>query len=443
MVDIIGRAKVIVESSIDKSSLDTTGSKIGAGIKTGAVVGVAALGTLAVAGVKAFQAFEEAEAQSRKLNQVLDNMGESAAAPAVEELAEKLRKLTGVDDEVIKQGQTLLATFSNVAQSAGDVGGVFERATIAAVDLSATGFGSVESASVMLGKALQDPEKGITALGRAGVTFTEEQKALIAGFVEANDVASAQAIILGEVEKQVGGTAEATVTESAKISSAMGELKETFGLFVDDLISGSGETKTFSEQLEALNEQLIELQETDAWKAISGAIRGIGHAIEFVGDALGAWADFWYDAGKAFGDFTDSVGADVDFLIEKLRDIPYIGRFVPDADDPITDYDRTLGADDLERLLLNGRASGGPASGWTLVGERGPEIVKLPNGSYVNSSANSQLMLDGAGGESIIINYNNFGPVTGNEQKRETQWALTYGLRFGAITGASPSVVNS
>ena len=28
----------------------------------------------------------------------------------------------------------------------------------------------------MLGKALNDPVKGITALGRAGVTFTDEQK---------------------------------------------------------------------------------------------------------------------------------------------------------------------------------------------------------------------------------------------------------------------------
>ena len=44
---------------------------------------------------------------------------------------------------------------------------------------------------------------------------------------------------------------------------------------------------------------------------------------------------------------------------------------------------------------INKRASGGFASGLTLVGERGPEIVNLPRGSYVNSNSASQRMMGG------------------------------------------------
>ena len=83
---------------------------------------------------------------------------------------------TGVDDEAIQSGANLLLTFKNVRNEVGKGGAVFDRATAAAADLSAAGFGSISSSSKMLGKALNDPIKGISALSRAGVTFTDQQK---------------------------------------------------------------------------------------------------------------------------------------------------------------------------------------------------------------------------------------------------------------------------
>src|ERR1700712_5749455 len=68
------------------------------------------------------------------------------------------------------------------------------------------------------GKALNDPLKGISALSRAGVTFTQSQQDSIKAMVGANDLLGAQKIILGEVEKQVGGTAKATATNGEKAS---------------------------------------------------------------------------------------------------------------------------------------------------------------------------------------------------------------------------------
>jgi hypothetical protein len=95
--------------------------------------------------------------------------------------------------------------------------------------MAAAGFGSVTSNAVQLGKALEDPIKGITALAKSGVTFTADQKELIKTLVETNRIAEAQDIILAAVETQVGGTAEATANASDKIKVAWSQLQENLG----------------------------------------------------------------------------------------------------------------------------------------------------------------------------------------------------------------------
>lgn len=151
------------------------------------------------------------------------------SAKQVGDLASSLSAKAGMDDELIQTGANLLLTFKNVRNEAGKGNDVFNQATAAAVDLSAAGFGSVDSASKMLGKALNDPLAGITALGRAGVTFSDEQKKMIEGMVESGDLLGAQKIILGEVQSQVGGAAEASATAGEKLSVAWGNFKETIG----------------------------------------------------------------------------------------------------------------------------------------------------------------------------------------------------------------------
>jgi hypothetical protein len=61
---------------------------------------------------------------------------------------------------------------------------------------------------------------------------------------------------------------------------------------------------------------------------------------------------------------------------------------------------KLFGFTDIFSKIL-GRASGGPASGLTMVGERGPELVNLPRGSRVvnNSATNAALR----GGEPQFI----------------------------------------
>ena len=100
------------------------------------------------------------------------------------------------------------------------------------VDMAAK-TGSLESAALILGKALNDPIGGLGALAKVGVELSDSQTEQIKQFMAVNDVASAQGVILGQVEKTVGGLAEAMGATSEGqmeiFKNQVGEIKEKIG----------------------------------------------------------------------------------------------------------------------------------------------------------------------------------------------------------------------
>lgn len=174
----------------------------GLGSSLGITLGIGA----AIAAGRQFiaQAVESHDAESR-LRAVINATGGAAGKTAEEILAmaTAMQAVTGTSDEMITDAASKMLTFKTVT------GDTFDRAMKAAMDLSATGFGSIQGASVQLGKALEDPIRGLGALRKAGVSFTEEQKKQIKQFVETNQLLKAQDMILAAVEGQVGGVAEA------------------------------------------------------------------------------------------------------------------------------------------------------------------------------------------------------------------------------------------
>jgi phage-related protein len=154
----------------------------------------------------------------------------------VDAYAESLQNLTAVDADVIKATQTKLATFKNLTATVDDAGGAFDRATVAALDLAAAGFGSAETNAVQLGKALEDPIKGITALTRSGVTFTAQEKEKIKVLVESGEILEAQNMVLGAIEKQVGGTAAASASSFDKIKLSLDGVADAIGTGILPLI---------------------------------------------------------------------------------------------------------------------------------------------------------------------------------------------------------------
>ena len=179
---------------------------------------------------------EEAEIANKKLGSVLTSMGFGEATHRVSEYAEQLERTLAIDADVIKATQMKLATFKNLTASVNESGGAFDRATMAALDLAAAGFGEAETNAVQLGKALQDPIKGITALSRSGVTFTDQEKKKIKTLVESNRVLEAQNLILSAIEEQVGGTALAGASAFERIRLSLLQVGDEIGMAVLPLI---------------------------------------------------------------------------------------------------------------------------------------------------------------------------------------------------------------
>jgi phage-related protein len=232
--------KIPIVTVFDNKGLKNAQSaigKVGSGIKGAFKVGAAAtaaVGALTGIGVQFAKAAEQAQVANNRLDQVAKSMGifgndTKQVTDRLKAYADTNMLVMGIDDEVIKSTQAKLLTFKELAASADTAGGAFDRATQAAFDLAAAGFGSAETNATQLGKALQDPIKGLTALTRSGVTFTEVEREKIKALVDSGQTLQAQDMILSAIENQVGGTAAATATASQKMSVAFGEMSESIG----------------------------------------------------------------------------------------------------------------------------------------------------------------------------------------------------------------------
>lgn len=175
-------------------------------MKLGGLAAAAAIGTTLAAGIRTgYQEMQEAQKVGAQTAAVIKSTGGAAGVTRkqVEDLAGSLQGLTGVEDDAIQSGANVLLTFTKIGKE------TFPAATRAALDLSVAFGKDMSSASLMVGKALQDPINGVSALTRVGVSFTQQQKDQIKAMVEAGRTADAQKLILGELNKQVGGSGAA------------------------------------------------------------------------------------------------------------------------------------------------------------------------------------------------------------------------------------------
>ena len=229
-ISIVGDASKAKKelAGLDKSlgKTESQAKKSGAGIKS-SIVGFG-LGAAAFGAVKAFDDASKVMAQSEA---VIKSTGGAAnvTADQMANLAGELSKKTGIDDEAIQSGENLIATFTGIRNEAGKGNDVFDQTTRAALDMSVALGTDMTSSAQMLGKALNDPVAGLSKLTRAGVVFTDQQKAQITALQESGDKLGAQKIILEEVNREFGGSAEAQATSLGKAQVSVDNLAESLG----------------------------------------------------------------------------------------------------------------------------------------------------------------------------------------------------------------------
>lgn len=200
----------------------TIGKALGGALLAG---GAALVGGLTASVVAA----AEAEKGVAQLEAVIQSTGGKAGvtAQAALDLASSLQKVTTFEDDTVLSAENMLLTFTNIHSE------VFPQATETALNLAQAMGGDVKGASIQLGKALNDPITGITALTRVGVTFTEQQKAQIKAMQESGDLMGAQKIVLAELATEFGGAARAAgntfAGQLAILKNSLGDIMEEVG----------------------------------------------------------------------------------------------------------------------------------------------------------------------------------------------------------------------
>lgn len=176
---------------------------------------------------------QEGEKAAKLLESGIKATGNAAgfAADEFASMAGDLQAATNFDGEDIMINVTaILQTFRNLT------GETFKTAQSLALDLSTVLGQDLKSSALQLGKALNDPIAGVTALGRAGITFSEDQKGMIKTLMETGNIAQAQQVILTEVANQVGGAAKATADPLVQMKNAWGDIAQNLGQMILPLL---------------------------------------------------------------------------------------------------------------------------------------------------------------------------------------------------------------
>ena len=294
----------LIGQRFDKASAGGKGfgstiSKIGAVEAVAAGAGVAVLATQV--GDFVSQGREAAKV-GRLTEAVIRSTGGSAnvSAPQVAALADALSKKAGVDDELIQSGENVLLTFRSVRDEVGAGNDIFTQGTEAALNLSAAYGKDLQTSIILVGKALNDPIKGLGQLARAGVQFTQQQKDQIKALVESGHLLQAQKIILSEFQKEFAGAAAAAADPFSKASVQIENLKEDIGGKLIPIILGVGDAASAGvhgfQDLNSASDGVV-----GKVLAIGAAVPVSVFAIEKLGHAGAAIGGQFVKAGSAVG----------------------------------------------------------------------------------------------------------------------------------------------
>ena len=252
---------------------------------TGALLGVGAVSAGLQAVVRNTVEAEKAQSQLRAA--LASSKGAiGLTADELNRHAEALQKVSTFDDDAITGAQTLLLQFDNIGRN------TFPRATQAVLDFAARMGVDLTSAAQTVGKALQDPENGLKGLRAAGVNLTDQQKDLIVSLVETGRVAEAQAIVLDDLERAVGGAAKAN---RDTLAGALEAAQKAFG----NLLEGDTGSEGLRGMLKGINDLTDTLNSDEVKRGFQSIIQGMANVASYAANAIAQANNFRIAIGDA------------------------------------------------------------------------------------------------------------------------------------------------
>lgn len=291
-VDRFGRSARKTERDSKRMGRAWVGARAGIGPLRAGIMSTsgALLGGFGLAA--GFKKVYEEGREAQKVGRATDASIRSTGAGAwttrkhIERLAEQTSVMAAKDDEVIQRSALMLLSFRNIKNGVGPLRKTFDRTTRAAVDMAAgmTAAGkpmSESAAAMQLGKALNNPIKGMTRLQRVGIEFTDAEVKRVEALQKAGKMHRAQGIILAEVEKEYGGQAAAAANPVERLGVKLANMAERLGMklvpeldeaadkagvFIDQMESGDGAGGRFRRRVE------------DIWRAVKPVVFWFGRA---------------------------------------------------------------------------------------------------------------------------------------------------------------------
>lgn len=415
---------IIIPIDADVSGLtrkvnQATGSLGKFGKMAGLAAGAAALGGLVATVKVGIDEFMQAEKVTAQTNAVLKSTGGIANVTKrqMDELAGSIMRKSGMDDEAVKSAQNLLLTFTKVRNEAGKNNDIFNQATKITADLSVAFGKDLNSSAILVGKALNDPVKGLAALGRVGIQFTAGQKETIKSLVESGNTMQAQKMILRELETQVGGSAAAYgTTLSGKLDIA----RETFRNLAGDLVSLV--MPALANAAGALGRFISDLSARPSFQA----------KIDFVFESAGQVASRfwnWWTQPSLETVRSPTSGVRVEF---RKPGSQQVNQFVLDLDAAVTGK-VTQWAGDLGAAIPQAMFGGVKREGSSLFGGLATQLLKWSNGPYI-------LFRFGKLGFDIAVNFWNnlkawFDANPGLATAKIREWLTSAGDALGGAAG--------
>jgi hypothetical protein len=168
----------------------------------------------------------------------------------------------------------------------------------------------LKSAVQTVGKALDDPIKGLDSLRRQGFAFTEEQKEELKQLVENGEQLKAQKIILDELNTTYGGSAKSAQSSFDKQRDAVISFKETLGNQLIPVLD------VFAEKSATSFSTLTEKIKTIDFSEIAGTVE---YSVQVITEYFGV---FYNNAKELVKGLTERFG-DVEISLDTVKEAVY------------------------------------------------------------------------------------------------------------------------